>query len=289
MTRPTEARRRRAGRERLIQSIGSDIARFQDGSNAFDDLAAEILALDRRDLSVMTMLLFGGPASADELAATLKMRRADVATTMERLTLAGYGRTQPGQGARVELSEHARAWIERIWAPLREEGYRLLNSFPTDQLSPMATLLRQVCEIQEARTRHLRTWLEVPSSPARRPHLRGGLSPAALRRVQLFVDANLANNIHLRDLASRAALSPFHFARAFRTTAGVTPRAFVEQRRIDLAKRLITESTQPLADVAVATGFGTQSRLTSIFKRQTGFTPGEYRRGTRASAHRRSH
>ena len=59
----------------------------------------------------------------------------------------------------------------------------------------------------------------------------------------------------------------------------MTPRAFVEERRIERAKQLLIESDQPIASIAVDTGFGTQSRLTSVFKRQTGFTPGVYRRG----------
>ena len=116
------------------------------------------------------------------------------------------------------------------------------------------------------------------SAQAKRSHLRGGLSPAALRRVQLFVEANLGQAIHLHDLAARAALSLFHFARAFKASAAMTPRAYVEHRRIELAKRLLTESIQSLVQVAVEAGFGTQSRLTSTFKRRTGFTPGEYRR-----------
>jgi AraC family transcriptional regulator len=104
-------------------------------------------------------------------------------------------------------------------------------------------------------------------------------SPAALRRVQVFVEANLARPIHLHDLAARAALSPYHFARAFRTSTRMTPRAFVEHRRIEQAKRLLTDSSRSLADVAADTGHGTQSRLTTTFKRRTGFTPGAYRRG----------
>ena len=38
-------------------------------------------------------------------------------------------------------------------------------------------------------TKKLRRWLELPGSPARRSHLRGGLSPAAMRRVRVFVEA----------------------------------------------------------------------------------------------------
>jgi AraC family transcriptional regulator len=154
----------------------------------------------------------------------------------------------------------------------------LLEVYPVPQLAILAGFMQQACDVLEAQTRQLRTWLETPSSQAKRSHLRGGLSPAALRRVQLFVEANLGGTIHLHDLAARAALSPYHFARAFKTSAGVTPRMYVEQRRIEQAKRLLTESTQSLAQVAMDVGFGTQSRLTSTFKRRTGFTPGEYRR-----------
>ena len=267
-----------AERASLSQTIGRTVSRFQDSSNAFDDVAAEILALDRRDLSCMTMLLFGGAASAEELSAALQMQRGIVATTLERLQLAGYARFAPGNGSRIELTEHARTWIERIWAPLRADGNRLLEVYPVQQLTILAGFMRQACEILESQTRQLRTWLETPSSLAKRSHLRGGLSPAALRRVQLFVEANLGRTIHLQDLAARAALSPYHFARAFKTSAGMTPRTYVEHRRIEQAKRLLMDSSQPLAQVAMEVGFGTQSRLTATFKRRTGFTPGEYRR-----------
>jgi AraC family transcriptional regulator len=272
-------RRRDDGRRRLAHSIGHEVSRFQEAAYAFDDVAAEILALSRGDLPIMTALLFNGPASADELTAALQMRRPVVSATLERLQLAGYARFQPNGGPRMELTAHARKWIERIWAPVREDGFRLLDGYSTPALALVAGFLQQASAIQEARTTTLRRWLTMPSSPARRSHLRGGLSPAALQRVQVFIQSNLGEAIHLHDLAARAALSPYHFARAFKTSVGMTPRVFVEHRRVEQAKHLLTESRQAIAGIAVDTGFGTQSRLTTIFRRRTGFTPAAYRRG----------
>ena len=264
----------------LMRAIGTDVSRFQEASYAFDQAASEILALSRSDLPCLTMLLFSGPASVDELAAALHIPRASVTTTLERLQLAGYARFQAGRGTRIELTQHASKWIERIWAALRDEGRRLMDRYSTRELTLINAFTRRACEIQEARTKRLRIWLAQPSSPARRSHLRGGLSPAALRRVQLFVEANLSRPVHLQDLAARAGLSPYHFARAFKTSAGTTPRTFVEDRRIEHAKRLLRETMQPVAEVAVASGFGTQSRLTTVFRRRTGFTPATFRRGS---------
>jgi AraC family transcriptional regulator len=278
MTPPPKAFRSTNERRRYTHSMGAGVVRFQEASNAFDDLAAEILAVDRADLPCMTMLLFQGTARIDELAAALHVGRAAVVTTLERLQSAGYARYRPGGRARIELTERARTWIERIWAPLQQGGARLMERYPTRQLAVIASFLHQACEIQDARTRELRTWLHLPSPQDRHATVRGGLSPAALRRVQLFVEANLGLPIRLRDLAARAALSPYHFSRAFKISAGMTPRAFVEYCRVERAKRLLTESTQPVVEVAAETGLGTQSRLTTTFKRRTGLTPAAYRR-----------
>ena len=260
--------------------MGSQVVHFQEESAAFDDVAAQILALHRSDLACMTMLLFGGAASVDQLTAALHVRRGAITATVERLLLAGYARRRPEvDETRIELTEHARLWIQRIWEPLREEGGRLLGTYSTQDLALMSRFMVRAREVQERQVRRLRKWLELPSSPAGKTHLRGGLSPAALRRVQLFVEANLERTIHLTDLARRADLSLHHFARAFRISASMTPRAFVEERRIERARQLINESHHSLADIAVECGFGTQSRLTTTFKRRTGFTPAEYRRG----------
>ena len=270
-----------ANRQTLVQQLGRDVVRFQEASYLFDDVAAEVLAVHRSDLPAMTMLLFGGPASAAELAAALHLRLASVKTTVERLLLAGYARPQPGDRSRIELTAHARQWIERIWAPLRDDGERLSAQYSTANLRMIAAFLTTACEMQEGRTARLRSWLALPSSPAARPHLRGGLSPAAAQRVQLFIVGYLGRPIHLEDLSTRAGLSPYHFARAFKTSMGVPPRVFVEQRRIERARALLGNAAYSIADVAALAGFTTQSRLTTVFRRHTGFTPATFRRNLR--------
>lgn len=268
-----------------IAVVGAGVVRFQEGTEAFDELAAQVLAIDRRDLSCMTLLLFGGPANIATLAIAMRRRASAVTESVGRLERAGYVRRRPGRGSPpVELTEHARAWITRIWDPLRQDGERLLSGYATKELDVIAAYVAQAVRIQQQHARRLRRWLTSPAATARQAHLRGGLSPAALKRVHLFVEANLERPLHLRDLAARAGLSVYHFARAFRTTSGVTPRAFIEARRVERAKHLIEGSTRSLADIAVAVGFGSQSRLTVAFRRQTGSTPARFRTATPRAA-----
>jgi hypothetical protein len=96
----TDARRSQradaAARRQMIQLIGTQVVRFQDESAAFDDVAAQILALHRSDLTCMTMLLFGGAASVDQLTAALHVRRGAITATVERLSSPVMHGADPG-------------------------------------------------------------------------------------------------------------------------------------------------------------------------------------------------
>lgn len=269
--------------QRLARRVGLEVVRFQDATNALDDAAAAVLALDRSDLPILTALLFHGPMASERLAVALSRPPRQVHVALGRLQLSGYARRVPGsedhQHERFELTRLAGEWIETIWGPMPSEGARLLKAWSPREIAKLARFLERGSEIQEARAARLRALLEVPAARLKN-RLRGGLSPAALRRVQLFVEANLAEPITLADLAERAGLSEHHFAHAFRATTGTTPRAFVESRRIERARHLLRESSSALAQIAIDTGFNTQSRFTTVFRRATGFTPAVYRRGS---------
>lgn len=104
------------------------------------------------------------------------------------------------------------------------------------------------------------------------------MSPARLQRVIDYIDANLASDIELGDLASVAGSSRFHFSRAFRAATGVPPYRFVIHRRIEKAKALLGAGEMSVLEVATTCGFHSRSQFAAMFRRVLGMTPLGFRR-----------
>lgn len=259
-------------RHALLQQIGADIVRFQDASAEFDEAVGEVLALGRAELGCLAQLHFGGPAPVSAIP-----RGTDV----ERLELAGYVRRESvGSGKRLALTEHARTWIETLWGPVREDGFALMTSLSDRDLKVIAGFLSGTRGVQERHASRLSKLLQTPGGP-RAAKRRGGLSSAAFSRVQLFIEAHLARRIRMEELAQRSGLSVFYFSRAFRQSTGMTPHAWVQQRRVERARELLNHSTRSLGDIALEVGFSSQSHFTTVFRRLTGLTPAVIRRSAR--------
>ena len=112
------------------------------------------------------------------------------------------------------------------------------------------------------------------------------LDPRRLQRVLEFVEAHLESDISVEDLASTAALSRFHFTRAFKAATGKTPRQHVSERRLQLAKSLLAGGDRSLMEIALACNFSSQANFARAFRRSTGVTPGKYRAKAAADAKR---
>ena len=106
----------------------------------------------------------------------------------------------------------------------------------------------------------------------------GGLLAWQVRKVQEFVDAHIAGRILVSDLGAVVKLSDAHFSRLFTRAFGLTPHAFVLRRRLELAARLMLESTESLTDIALCCGFTDQAHLCKHFRRSMGVTPAAWRR-----------
>jgi AraC-like DNA-binding protein len=100
-------------------------------------------------------------------------------------------------------------------------------------------------------------------------------APAAIGRAKSRIDDAPAIAFTLADLACECGLSRFQVLRGFVRTTGLTPHAYLTQRRIDLARRLIAGRV-PLAEAAATSGFADQSHMTRTFVRKYGVSPGAY-------------
>jgi AraC-like DNA-binding protein len=100
-------------------------------------------------------------------------------------------------------------------------------------------------------------------------------STACIRRARARIDDDPAARFTLSALAKEVGLSRYQLIRGFARELGLTPHAYIVQRRIQLARRLI-HARQDLAEVALISGFCDQSHLTRCFVRQFGVPPSRY-------------
>lgn len=100
-------------------------------------------------------------------------------------------------------------------------------------------------------------------------------SPIA--RAQAWILDHPEEDLSLSALASRVAMSPRNFSRVFRSETGLSPAAYVEQLRIDAARRLLEETALPLDQVARRSGLGTAASARRAFLRRLGLSLRQYR------------
>jgi AraC-like DNA-binding protein len=90
------------------------------------------------------------------------------------------------------------------------------------------------------------------------------------------LNASPEKAISLAELAALCGVSRFQLLRGFAREMGITPHAYLIQRRVLLARQLLAGGQTP-AEAAIQAGFADQSHMTRAFVRQMGITPSRYR------------
>lgn len=103
--------------------------------------------------------------------------------------------------------------------------------------------------------------------------------PLGLQRAAEYIDAHCTEAIGLDDICHAAGLSRSYLVRRFKAHYGMTPHAFLINRRIQLGCARL-RAGQPIADVAADCGFADQAHFQRTFKRLRATTPGHYLGGT---------
>ncbi|HEX8090364.1 MAG TPA: AraC family transcriptional regulator [Blastocatellia bacterium] len=110
---------------------------------------------------------------------------------------------------------------------------------------------------------------------------RAGPVDRRLRRAIEFMHDNFGRELAVEEIASAAYLSEYHFARLFKQITGVTPHVYLANVRLEHARRLLSETSLSISEIATRVGYQSQSHFTKIFKSITGVTPRLYREGAK--------
>jgi AraC-like DNA-binding protein len=111
--------------------------------------------------------------------------------------------------------------------------------------------------------------LNPVAQPLREPNFK-------LERAAEYIRDNCTRMLKLEDICAAAQLSPSYLIRAFKQHFGMTPHAFLVNRRIQFAQDQL-RSGKLIADVALEAGFADQAHFQRAFKQHLAATPGQYR------------
>ena len=120
--------------------------------------------------------------------------------------------------------------------------------------------------------------LELLAETARR----AGMGPARtvpgwLQRAREYVEANFLRTLSLAEIARVAHVNRVHLARQFRSYFSTSVGEFIRLKRVEQACKLVSTTSDPLAEIAIDCGFSDQSHFSTTFRRHMGLTPARFR------------
>lgn len=136
-------------------------------------------------------------------------------------------------------------------------------------LSPQRDLLDKQTEVVEFLS-------ELMPRLVKQPPIQAPGEPQTLKMLAHYLDDHAAENLSLDKLCKISGYSAGHLVRAFREYSGLTPHAYLVNRRVQLG-RLDLANGMPIADAALNAGFADQSHFQRTFKRLMSATPKQYR------------
>ena len=118
----------------------------------------------------------------------------------------------------------------------------------------------------------------LPQKPDPRPESRPvpRLDPRVAQTVARMA-ASLDAPAPIATLAAQVGLSPRRLETLFRDNVGLTPAAYALDLRLAAARRMVTDTGHPLADIALRTGFSSPSTLSRAFRHRFGTPPSALR------------
>jgi transcriptional regulator GlxA family with amidase domain len=283
-------------REDLYRTVvatpgGRDVV-SHSGVRVGADVALEDVARSRRAVGTLTVVGgFGTPAAAEDAAFVADVarlsRRAERTTSVctGSLVLAAAGlldgyaaTTHWGFADQLRAHQQVDVRSEQIYVHDRDRwtaagvtaGIDLFLALVEEDHG--STLAHQVATMLVVFVRRPGGQAQFSTQLRAQP-----ASTPSVAEVQRWLSDHLAEELTVEALASRAAMSPRNFARCFRNETGTTPAAYVEQVRVEAARRLLETTELTVKAIAHNVGIKHAETLHRAFRRRVGTTPELYR------------
>lgn len=103
------------------------------------------------------------------------------------------------------------------------------------------------------------------------------VSNLMVQKAMDYIALNYSEKISLKNIAEELYLSPNYLSELFKRHTDKNISEYITQFRLDKARRYLQQPEYKIADVSDLAGFGDPRYFSSMFKRQYGMTPNEYR------------
>ena len=103
-------------------------------------------------------------------------------------------------------------------------------------------------------------------------------SVTAMIRSCAYISEHCAEKLTLEDVAAFSGYSKYHFARVFKVFTGMSFYDYYMPQRLVLCRRLLSDSTMQITEVALRSGFDSIATFNRVFKQYEGVTPSYYRK-----------